>query len=74
VLTPDLLREVFALEAEVIPDPTTGTPLVLPVRRTPGPPVVDKTPPVAGYGPVPTRSEGDNSPPVDFSPRREQDR
>jgi iron complex transport system ATP-binding protein len=34
VLTPDMLREVFALEAEVIPDPTTGSPLVLPLRRS----------------------------------------
>ena len=36
VLTPELLREVFALEAEVIPEPTCGTPLVLPLRRPPG--------------------------------------
>ena len=33
VLTPDLLREVFALDAAVIPDPTCGSPLVLPQRR-----------------------------------------
>ena len=34
VLTPDLLREVFALEAAVTPDPTCGSPLVLPQRRS----------------------------------------
>jgi iron-siderophore transport system ATP-binding protein len=38
VLTPELLREVFALDAEVIPDPTCGTPLVLPLRRPAGSP------------------------------------
>ncbi|MBP2475190.1 iron complex transport system ATP-binding protein [Crossiella equi] len=31
VLTEDLLREVFGLEAKVIPDPIAGTPLVVPV-------------------------------------------
>lgn len=37
VITPDIVREVFDLEAEVIPDPLAGTPLVIPVpgnRRT----------------------------------------
>ena len=32
VLTPQVLREVFAIEADVIDDPVTGTPLVLPRR------------------------------------------
>ena len=39
VLTPDLLRTVFGLEAQVVPDPVTGTPLVLPSRRSSSVPV-----------------------------------
>jgi iron complex transport system ATP-binding protein len=34
VVTPDILREVFALDADVINDPQSGTPLVIP-RRPP---------------------------------------
>ncbi|MEU1810719.1 ABC transporter ATP-binding protein [Micromonospora sp. WMMD1076] len=39
VLTPDLLAEVFGLRALVVPDPATGTPLVVPLPRStvPGP-------------------------------------
>ncbi len=33
VLTPDLLADVFDLEARIVPDPVTGTPMVVPVRR-----------------------------------------
>jgi iron complex transport system ATP-binding protein len=33
VLTEELLAEVFELEARVLPDPVTGTPMVVPVRR-----------------------------------------
>jgi iron complex transport system ATP-binding protein len=33
VLTEDLLAQVFDLEARVLPDPVTGTPMVVPVRR-----------------------------------------
>jgi iron complex transport system ATP-binding protein len=33
VITPSIVREVFALECEVIPDPVSGTPLVLPRGR-----------------------------------------
>jgi iron complex transport system ATP-binding protein len=33
VLTEDLLADVFDLEARVVPDPVTGTPMVVPVRR-----------------------------------------
>ncbi|PZU40022.1 MAG: cobalamin/Fe(3+)-siderophore ABC transporter ATP-binding protein [Microbacterium sp.] len=33
VITPPIVREVFALECEVIPDPVSGTPLVLPRGR-----------------------------------------
>jgi len=33
VLTEDLLRRVFELEARVVPDPVTSTPLVVPVGR-----------------------------------------
>ena len=33
VLTERLLAEVFELEARVLPDPVTGTPMVVPVRR-----------------------------------------
>jgi iron complex transport system ATP-binding protein len=36
VLTEQLLAEVFELEARVVPDPVTGTPMVVPVRRLPG--------------------------------------
>ncbi len=32
VLTPDVLREAFGLEAEVVPDPGCGTPLVVPTE------------------------------------------
>lgn len=32
VVTPDLLREIFRLEARVLPDPVTGKPMVVPVR------------------------------------------
>jgi iron complex transport system ATP-binding protein len=30
VVTPDLLREVFGVEADVVPDPRTGAPLCIP--------------------------------------------
>jgi iron complex transport system ATP-binding protein len=33
VLTERLLADVFDLEARVLPDPVTGTPMVVPVRR-----------------------------------------
>ena len=33
VLDPELVRDVFGLESRVIPDPVSGTPLVLPVGR-----------------------------------------
>jgi iron complex transport system ATP-binding protein len=43
VITPELVRAVFDLDAHVIPDPLTGTPLVLPVpaagRPAAAPPV-----------------------------------
>ncbi|MER7278474.1 ABC transporter ATP-binding protein [Dactylosporangium sp. NPDC000244] len=35
VFTPELLSSVFGLEALVIPDPATGTPLVVPLPRVP---------------------------------------
>lgn len=30
VMTPDVLREVFGIEADIVPDPRTGVPLCLP--------------------------------------------
>jgi len=33
VVTEDLVREVFGLESRVIPDPVSGTPLILPIGR-----------------------------------------
>ncbi len=33
VVTPELVREVFAMDAQVVPDPVSGTPLVVPVGR-----------------------------------------
>ncbi|MCZ2823261.1 MULTISPECIES: ABC transporter ATP-binding protein [unclassified Modestobacter] len=33
VLTEQLLADVFELEARVVPDPVTGTPMVVPIRR-----------------------------------------
>ena len=33
VVTPELVREVFGLEALVVPDPATGTPMVVPLPR-----------------------------------------
>jgi len=35
VLTVDLLRDVFGLQARVLDDPVTGTPMVVPVARRP---------------------------------------
>lgn len=37
VVTEQCVREVFGLESRVIPDPETGTPLVVPRRRQPRP-------------------------------------
>jgi iron complex transport system ATP-binding protein len=37
VVTPALVAAVFDLDAHVVPDPLTGTPLVLPVPRRPAP-------------------------------------
>jgi iron complex transport system ATP-binding protein len=34
VLTPDLLEQTFGLRAQVLQDPVTGTPMVVPVART----------------------------------------
>ncbi|WP_195575868.1 ABC transporter ATP-binding protein [Paenibacillus sp. 1001270B_150601_E10] len=34
VVTPDLLREVFGIEADIVPDPRTGVPLCLPYELT----------------------------------------
>jgi len=34
VLTPDLLEQTFSLRAQVLQDPVTGTPMVVPVART----------------------------------------
>jgi iron complex transport system ATP-binding protein len=36
VFTPSLLRDAFALEAAVIPDPATGEPLIIPVTKSKG--------------------------------------
>ncbi|MFF4770820.1 ABC transporter ATP-binding protein [Streptomyces sp. NPDC001255] len=33
VVTEDLVREVFAMDCRVVPDPVSGTPLVLPIGR-----------------------------------------
>ncbi|BAS15591.1 achromobactin transport ATP-binding protein CbrD [Arthrobacter sp. Hiyo8] len=33
VVTEDLVRDVFGLESRVVPDPISGTPLVLPIGR-----------------------------------------
>ena len=33
VVTPEMVREVFGLEAMVVPDPAVGTPMVVPVGR-----------------------------------------
>ncbi|MBD2844083.1 ABC transporter ATP-binding protein [Paenibacillus sp. IB182496] len=35
VMTPDILREVFGIEADVVPDPRTGVPLCLPFALAP---------------------------------------
>lgn len=35
VLTEDVVRAAFGLEARVVPDPVTGTPMVVPVGRAP---------------------------------------
>ena len=44
VLTPEILREAFDLEALVIPDPSTGSPLVVPVDPMPiGSPLVARS-------------------------------
>ncbi|MBS42408.1 MAG: cobalamin/Fe(3+)-siderophore ABC transporter ATP-binding protein [Nocardioides sp.] len=33
VLTPDVVREVFGMESQVVPDPVSGRPMVLPIGR-----------------------------------------
>jgi len=33
VVTEDLVKDVFGLESRVIPDPVSGTPLILPIGR-----------------------------------------
>jgi iron complex transport system ATP-binding protein len=38
VITPDLIRRVFRVEAEVVADPRTGTPLCIPYGRAAGEP------------------------------------
>jgi iron complex transport system ATP-binding protein len=38
VVTEELVRTVFGLESRVIPDPVTGTPLVVPIGRHHVPP------------------------------------
>ncbi|MBT2533717.1 ABC transporter ATP-binding protein [Arthrobacter sp. ISL-48] len=54
VVTEDLVREVFGLESRVIPDPVSGTPLVIPIgrhhagrHRTPANDVVNELEPVS---------------------------
>ncbi|WP_336775425.1 ABC transporter ATP-binding protein [Paenibacillus sp. MMO-58] len=41
VMTPDVLREVFNIEADIVPDPRTGVPLCLP-HALAGEPAADK--------------------------------
>ncbi|MCK9860600.1 ABC transporter ATP-binding protein [Paenibacillus sp. ATY16] len=41
VMTPDVLREVFNIEADIVPDPRTGVPLCLPYALA-GEPAADK--------------------------------
>src|SRR3712207_858782 len=45
VVTPELLREVFHVEADVVPDPRTAVPLCIPhgLRRQEGAPSPDAT-------------------------------
>jgi hypothetical protein len=40
VITPDLIRRVFRVEAEVVADPRTGAPLCIPYGRASGEPSV----------------------------------
>jgi iron complex transport system ATP-binding protein len=44
VVTADLVREVFGLDAVVVPDPVTGSPLVVPAAPVPRPPRPRKAP------------------------------
>jgi iron complex transport system ATP-binding protein len=37
IVTPGLVRDLYGVEAVVLGDPATGTPVVCPVRRVPGP-------------------------------------
>jgi iron complex transport system ATP-binding protein len=36
VVTPELLREVFSVEATILADPRTGTPVIVPHRTVQG--------------------------------------
>jgi iron complex transport system ATP-binding protein len=36
VVTPELVRDLYGVEAVVLTDPVAGTPVVCPVRRVPG--------------------------------------
>ncbi len=55
VITRELVRVVFDLDAHIIPDPLTGTPLVLPVPAAAHPPA----PPL---GPISTNGQLDTAP------------
>jgi iron complex transport system ATP-binding protein len=33
IVTPELVRDVFGLDSQVVPDPVSGTPLVVPIGR-----------------------------------------
>jgi hypothetical protein len=44
VVTPQMLREVFGVEAEILPDPRTGAPLVMPVGLRGTTPLVHHNP------------------------------
>ena len=47
VITEELVRTVFGLESRVVPDPVSGTPLIVPIGRHhyPAPQTTDTTKP-----------------------------
>jgi len=38
MLTEDLVEDVFALKSQIVPDPQSGSPMVIPLTRQPTPP------------------------------------
>ena len=65
IVTEELVRDVFGLEATVIADPVSGTPMVVPVGRHHSRPVPAPETPAMGYLPNPYDSRLENRNPME---------